>query len=267
MLCLSSTRVELMSNVDGGSNKKRANHLVVMSSAAVLAVYAAGYSHTRVAADRLAAQFAAPRPLFPDGVPGRPTPTADFPRSIAAQSAGDPATKSHSAEGAAHLPAATPHAIESASHLPKTESSGAPAEKPADIAKASSPAVPMAIAVPPLAAPAGEPAPSATEVKSKMAVAPPALAVPNKPVWNDGTYLGWGHCMHGTIQASVVVEGGRIASATIVQCYTRYPCSVISMLPPQVIQRQSPDVDRVSTATESADAFYFAVVDALEKAR
>jgi uncharacterized protein with FMN-binding domain len=39
------------------------------------------------------------------------------------------------------------------------------------------------------------------------------------------------------------------------------------MLPPQVPQRQSAEVDRVSSATESADAFYFAIVDALEKAK
>jgi uncharacterized protein with FMN-binding domain len=104
-------------------------------------------------------------------------------------------------------------------------------------------------------------------VAEAPSAAAPATAVREKPVWKDGTYLGWGHCRHGTLQASVVVEAGRIASATIAQCYTRYPCTVISMLPPQVPQRQSAEVDRVSSATESADAFYFAIVDALEKAK
>jgi uncharacterized protein with FMN-binding domain len=42
---------------------------------------------------------------------------------------------------------------------------------------------------------------------------------------------------------------------------------VIDRLPPQVAQRQSPDVDYVSGATQSANAFYFAVVDALSKAK
>ena len=245
-----------MSN-KGGSDKKGANQLVVMSSAAVLAVYAAGYSHTRLAADRLTAQFAKRRPVSP-GVPFRSSPTADSHESTEAELAGDPATK--------------PHPTEVAGHLPKPEVSPVmPAEKPASMAGASSPAVPVAIAASPSAGPASEPAPIAPEAKSGVAAAPPAFApdpaVPDKPVWKDGTYLGWGHCMHGTLQVSVVVDGGRIASAAIAQCYTRYPCSVISKLPPQVPQRQSAEVDRVSSATESADAFYFAIVNALEKAK
>jgi uncharacterized protein with FMN-binding domain len=245
-----------MSN-KGGSDKKGANQLVVMSSAAVLAVYAAGYSHTRLAADRLTAQFAKRRPVSP-GVPFRSSPTEDSHESTEAELAGDPATK--------------PHPTEVAGHLPKPEVSPVmPAEKPASMAGASSPAVPVAIAASPSAAPASEPAPIAPEAKSGVAAAPPAFApdpaVPDKPVWKDGTYLGWGHCMHGTLQVSVVVDGGRIASAAIAQCYTRYPCSVISKLPPQVPQRQSAEVDRVSSATESADAFYFAIVNALEKAK
>jgi uncharacterized protein with FMN-binding domain len=225
------------------SDKKGANQLVVMSSAAVLAVYAAGYSHTQHAADRLTAQFAKRRPVSPSA-PLRSLPTADSHESPTVELAG----------GAA----ATPHQAEAAGQLPKAEAAPSTAE-------------PVTIAASPSAAPASEPAPIAAEAKSEVAAAPPAAvsaaAVQEKPVWKDGTYLGWGHCRHGTLQASVVVEAGRIASATIAQCYTRYPCTVISMLPPQVPQRQSAEVDRVSSATESADAFYFAIVDALEKAK
>ena len=72
---------------------------------------------------------------------------------------------------------------------------------------------------------------------------------------------------HGDIQAAVVIENGKILSATISDCQTRYPCDYIAHLPPQVAQRQSPDVDTVSRATESADAFYFAVVNALAEAQ
>ena len=35
------------------------------------------------------------------------------------------------------------------------------------------------------------------------------------------------------------------------------------MLPPQVVSRQSPEVDYVSGATQSTNAFYYAVVEAL----
>jgi uncharacterized protein with FMN-binding domain len=246
-----------MSTKKGSSDKKGANQLVVMSSAAVLAVYAAGYSHTQHAADRLTAQFAKRRPVSPSA-PLRSLPTADSHESPAVEPAGAAAT--------------TPHLAAAAGQSPKAEAAPvAPAEKPAGTAAAPSTAEPVTIAATPSAAPASEPAPISAQAKSEVAEAPsaaaPATAVREKPVWKDGTYLGWGHCRHGTLQASVVVEAGRIASATIAQCYTRYPCTVISMLPPQVPQRQSAEVDRVSSATESADAFYFAIVDALEKAK
>lgn len=85
--------------------------------------------------------------------------------------------------------------------------------------------------------------------------------------WKDGQYTGWGFSPHGDIEASVTIAGGRIANAVISQCRTRYSCSVIDTLPPEVAQRQSPDVDFVSGATQSADAFYEAVAAALDKAR
>lgn len=39
------------------------------------------------------------------------------------------------------------------------------------------------------------------------------------------------------------------------------------MLPPQVVSRQSAEVDFVSGATQSTNAFYYAVLDALAKAK
>jgi len=85
--------------------------------------------------------------------------------------------------------------------------------------------------------------------------------------WKDGTFSGWGFSRHGNIEATVVIEAGRIARAFISQCRTRYSCGVIDMLPLQVIDRQGPDVDYVSGATQSADAFYEAVAAALAKAK
>jgi uncharacterized protein with FMN-binding domain len=106
----------------------------------------------------------------------------------------------------------------------------------------------------------------APEPKVETAAAPKVEPAPT-PVWKDGTYTGWGYSRHGDIEAEVVIAGGRILSATISQCRTRYSCSVIEKLPPQVALRQSPDVDYVSGATQSADAFYGAVVAALGKAK
>jgi uncharacterized protein with FMN-binding domain len=111
--------------------------------------------------------------------------------------------------------------------------------------------------------PVAEPAPVIAAAPSASAPAP----APAAPKYKDGTYLGWGTSRHGDIQAAVVVEEGRIASATIAQCLTRYSCSVIARLPPQVAERQSPETDYVSGATQSTNAFYYAVVDALSKAK
>ena len=92
------------------------------------------------------------------------------------------------------------------------------------------------------------------------------LAAP-KEAWRDGTYSAWGFSPHGDIEATVRIAGGRIESAVISQCRTRYSCGVIETLPPQVALRQSADVDYVSGATQSADAFYEAVFTALNKAK
>lgn len=99
---------------------------------------------------------------------------------------------------------------------------------------------------------------------SPDAQSPPAQP---KEAWRDGTYTGWGFSPHGNIEATVRIAGGRIESAVISQCRTRYSCGVIDPLPPQVALRQSADVDFVSGATQSADAFYEAVFTALNKAK
>jgi uncharacterized protein with FMN-binding domain len=83
----------------------------------------------------------------------------------------------------------------------------------------------------------------------------------------DGTFMGWGTSRHGDIQAAVEIKEGKIASAFIVQCLTRYSCSWISALPGQVVTRQSAEVDYVSGATQSSNAFYYAIVEALKQAK
>ena len=64
----------------------------------------------------------------------------------------------------------------------------------------------------------------------------------------------------------MVIRNGRIVEAGIASCETRYPCDVISDIIAQPVARQNPDVDRVSRATESADAYYFGLVEALKEA-
>ena len=240
--------------IRGPSNKKIANSLVALSSAAILAVYSAGYSRTRGAARRLEAQAAERRPAIVaevrpaaipasvTSVPAPVTPSAQPPNREAATKATAEPHKPF-APAAPPAPEATPVPAVEAPVLPPPVESGPQAAAPAE-------SLPVVAAAPP------PPPPPA-----------PAPAPPPAPKWKDGTYYGWGSSRHGDIQAAVVIDAGKIASATIAQCLTRYSCSVISRLPPQVAQRQSPEVDYVSGATQSTNAFYYAVVDALNKAK
>ena len=88
----------------------------------------------------------------------------------------------------------------------------------------------------------------------------------DKPL-KDGVYSGYGRSRHGDIEATVSIKNGKIAEAFISQCLTQYSCSWIAALPPQVVARQSAEVDYVSGATQSTNAFYYAVVAALKKAK
>ena len=112
------------------------------------------------------------------------------------------------------------------------------------------------------------PLPPQPSVAAPTDSTPPATAKSdeNAPP-KDGVYYGWGTSRHGDIQASVEIKNGKIVGAYISQCLTQYSCSWISALPGQVLQRQSAEVDYVSGATQSSNAFYYAVIDALKKAK
>ena len=221
-------------------DKKVANGLVAVSCAAVLSVYAAGYSRTKAAATELEAKSER-----------RPAPRAAVAERIVEPEIAAITTEPVVA-GAREVRVAT---VDVAVPGPAA-SAAAVQEAPAVVAEVA-PAVPVA----------AQPAPVAAVVApTPVAPAPPPPPPPPAPKWKDGTYLGWGSSRHGDIQAQVVIEGGKIHSASIAQCNTRYSCDVIDMLPPQPAIRQSPDVDYVSRATESANAFYYALVDALAKA-
>ncbi len=98
-----------------------------------------------------------------------------------------------------------------------------------------------------------------------LAALPPVAQ--STPRYKDGTYSGWGSSRHGDIEATIVIDGGRITVSRISMCLTRYSCSWIAPLPPQVLARQSGNVDYVSGATESAIAFYDAIAESLRKAK
>jgi uncharacterized protein with FMN-binding domain len=240
----------------GKTGKKLENRLVALSSAAVLTIYAAGYARTRSAADRFAAddrRAAAPVAVHPVLTPA-PAPDADGHVTVARSRGDDHGPQSqHRADAGGHRrPVAPTHGLD----VPRVDDHDHGA--PAPIVTVAEP-TPAPALVPPV--PSAEPT-IAPETKRVEPPPPPAL-----PALKDGSYSGWGTSRHGDIQATVVIEGGRIVSAAITQCLTRYPCSWIAQLPGQVVSRQSPECDFVSGATQSTNAFYYAVVEALAKAK
>lgn len=206
--------------------------LVALSTAAVVTVYAAGYLRTKAAAERFSDE---------DG-PRRSTGPARVPVAIA-QPRSLPAADTAPLAIAMAVPTAV---ATSPAVAPKKEPA---AKRPAPtVVEPASPKPAVEEQTPPVETPV-EPAP------------PPA------PKWKDGTYYGWGTSRHGDLQAGLVIESGKIVTVSITQCLTRYSCSVIAHLLPQVIGRQSADVDYVSGATQSVNAFYYAVLEALNKAK
>jgi uncharacterized protein with FMN-binding domain len=216
------------------SGQRVPKNLVSLSSAAILAIYAAGYHRTSSAEDKFAEQAARRRTAVP----------------FAASTVAPEAVKAK-AEVIRKSPAPV---VSLGTDRPLRSPDPAPRATPAVTLTDNLPVTPDA---PPRNV-------AVTDVPVPPPAAPPTAE--RRTQYKDGTYTGWGTSRHGDIQASVVIQGGQIASAEIVRCLTRYPCVDIADLPPLVVSKQSADVDYVSGATESSYAFADAVTEALSKA-
>jgi len=95
--------------------------------------------------------------------------------------------------------------------------------------------------------------------------APPSSAAAASS-YTDGSYAGMGTSRFGNVEVSITVQGGRIANVALTRVTTKYPASRIAALPGQVVSRQTAQVDNVTGATASAQAFRMAVQQALAKA-
>ncbi len=95
---------------------------------------------------------------------------------------------------------------------------------------------------------------------------PTSTSTTTTSAYRDGTYTGAGTSRRGNVDVSVTIQSGRIANVTISSVTTQYPVSRIASLPSQVVSRQSSQVDNISGATYSAQAFSLAVQAALSKA-
>jgi uncharacterized protein with FMN-binding domain len=247
-------------------NKKIANGLVALSSVAVIAVYGAGYARTRAAADRFEHEAADRRPHIPtprgdEGAPRGHALTAN--NSVAATPPSIEHERAPVADDAQlHNASPQPHAASTPAAKPADASAARAASGPAPAAEATS-----APAVTPSTAADEQPATAATQSPTPAPVpapAPPAVAA---AAFKDGTYYGWGSCRHGDIEAAVVIEAGRITSARVERCLTRYSCNWVEPIPPRILLKQGTTYDYVSGATESSDAFQDAVAEALSKAK
>ena len=213
------------------------NHLLAIGTAAVLAVFGAGFARTQKASERFEGESRRRHPAAPVTAPnnsadvGVPAPTA-------------PLVTEHTAPVVASARGAL------ASQSPKVK-----AEPKPDTTK------PIAVAE----LPAGKPAPVGADTAAAKAPIDSSVGVARD--LKDGVYTGWGTSRHGDIESRVEIRNGRIISASIAQCLTMYSVYWIAALPPQVVKRQSPEVDIISGATESSNAFYDGVMEALKKAR
>ena len=222
------------------------HNLVAIGTAAVLTVYTAGYARTRDAARRFAeADLAARRPI----VPARAVDSSIAQPSEVPEAAPAPSTT------------ATDRPVVATATQPPRPSAPEPSQSSATVGDSTPANEPQRDSTP-----ATPTEPAATPVADTVS-APPADSATKQSLLKDGEYYGWGTSRHGDIQAGIEIKGGRITAAWIQQCLTRYSCSWISALPGQVVARQSPEVDYVSGATQSTNAFYYAVVEALARAK
>ena len=110
-------------------------------------------------------------------------------------------------------------------------------------------------------------APGANSIAPAGAAAAAAGQAALGSTFQDGTFQGRGTSRRGDVGVAVTIQGGRIANVKITGATTQYPVSRIAALPGEVVARQSAQIDRVSGATYSAQAFQQAVQQALAQAR
>lgn len=87
-----------------------------------------------------------------------------------------------------------------------------------------------------------------------------------KGVYKDGTFTGTGFNRRGQIEVAVTLKNDKITDVQISNWGMHYSESDVVGLPNEVIQKQNAQVNNVSGATYSTQAFSDAVQDALNQA-
>jgi uncharacterized protein with FMN-binding domain len=164
----------------------------------------------------------------------------------------------------------------------RTQSADSSIEAAAVPTLAASPAVaaaapalappPTVTPVPQATSPRGAPQTQRSAPPTPLPIRPaattaPAASTQTQGQYKDGTFTGQGSSRRGDVWVSVQVQGGQITNVTITRSTLQYPLRDIQGLPSEVVQRQSAQIDTVSRATYSSQAFRGAVTQALSAAR
>lgn len=86
-------------------------------------------------------------------------------------------------------------------------------------------------------------------------------------MYRDGSYEGAGSNRRGSIQVVVTIQKDKITDVEISRFAMHYSEQDVVDMPDEVIRKQSAQVNNVSGATYSTEAFSSAVQDALDQAR
>ena len=92
---------------------------------------------------------------------------------------------------------------------------------------------------------------------------------PPSSLWKDGVYTGEGTGFNPGLQVQATIEGGLIAAIEIVEHderNERYYSRPMDLIPQQIVDAQSTDVDTVTGATRTSMGIIEAVEDALAQA-
>jgi uncharacterized protein with FMN-binding domain len=116
----------------------------------------------------------------------------------------------------------------------------------------------------PTAAASAAPSAGATVAASTSRNQPASTPI---ATYKDGSYTGSGDSRHGGMQVKVVIKNGKIASANVASCSTRYSCSDVDPLVSEAVSRQGVPVHYVSGSTDSSQAYKQALTSALRQAK
>jgi uncharacterized protein with FMN-binding domain len=107
---------------------------------------------------------------------------------------------------------------------------------------------------------------ASSQPQQKAPVSTPTVSSQPKSLYKDGIFKGTGSNRRGSIQVAVTIKSDKITDVEISHFAMHYSERDVVGLPSEVLQKQSAQVQNVSGATYSTQAFEDAVQAALSQA-